>query len=149
MADIYGYAHAVKQPDGTTKPILTFRTSKNISCGGRFKYIDDEVEFNYPAVAKALTDAIDREAQVHNNEFVTDAREVASAQKEYDYDAMIADFNAMTNELMTKDKSFYAPRVVQIIERYLGKGKKVSDTTRDQAELVYLIDTDIRAELMS
>lgn len=149
MADLYGYAHLVKQPDGSFKPMLTFRTNDNISCGGRFKYIDNEVDFNYPAVAKALTDAIDREAQLHDNKFVTDAREAAVVQKEYDYDVMIADFNTMTNELMTKDKSFYAPRVVQIIERYLGKGKKVSDTTRDQAELVYLIDTDIRAELMS
>lgn len=148
MADIYGYAHIVKQPNGTTKPVITFRTDKNISCGGRFKYIDNEVEFNYPAVAKALTDAIDREASAHDNKFVTDARETASEQKEYDYDAMIADFNAMSNDLMSKNKAYYGPRIVQIIERYLGKGKKVADTTRDQAELIYLIDSDMRAELI-
>lgn len=148
MADIYGYAHIVKQADGTTKPMLTFRTNQNISCGGRFKYIDNEVDFNYPAVAKALTDAIDREAKANDNKFVTDAREVAMVQKEYDYDAMIADFNNITNDLMTKDKAYYGPRIIQIIERYLGKGKKVGDTTRDQAELVYLINSDIRAELI-
>lgn len=149
MSDLYGYAHPIKLADGTVKPILTFRTDKNISCGGRFKYIDNEVDFNYPAVAKALTDAIDREAKATNGQYVTDAREVASIQKEYDYDALIADFNNVTNDLMTKDKAYYAPRIVQIIERYLGKGKKVSDTTRDQAELVYLINTDIQADLLS
>lgn len=148
MADLYGYAHAVKQADGTTKVVLTLRSGDNISCGGRFKYIDSEVEFSYPAVAKALTDAIDREAKATNGQYVTEAREVASVQKEYDYDAMIADFNNMTNDLMTKDKAYYGPRIVQIIERYLGKGKKIADTTRDQAELVYLIDSDIRAELI-
>ena len=61
---------------------------------------------------------------------------------------MIADFNNITNDLMTKDKAYYGPRIIQIIERYLGKGKKVGDTTRDQAELVYLINSDIRAELI-
>lgn len=148
MADLYGYAHAIKQADGTTKVVLTLRSGDNISCGGRFKYIDSEVEFSYPAVAKALTDAIDREAKATNGKYVTEAREVASVQKEYDYDAMIADFNNMTNDLMTKDKAYYGPRIVQIIERYLGKGKKIADTNRDQAELVYLIDSDIRAELI-
>lgn len=148
MADIYGYAHIIKQADGTTKPVLTFRSSQNIACGGRFKYIDNEVDFTYAAVAKALTDAIDREAKAHDNKYVTDARETASAQKEYDYDAMIADFNNITNDLMTKDKAYYGPRIVQIIERYLGKGKKIADTTRDQAELVYLINNDMREELV-
>lgn len=148
MSDLYGYAHCVKQADGTTKPVLTFRTSQNIACGGRFKYIDNEVDFTYAAVAKALTDAIDREAKAHDNKYVTDARETASAQKEYDYDAMIADFNNITNDLMTKDKAYYGPRIVQIIERYLGKGKKIADTTRDQAELVYLINNDMREELV-
>lgn len=148
MSDLYGYAHCVKQADGTTKPVLTFRTNQNISCGGRFKYIDNEVDFTYAAVAKALTDAIDREAKAHDNKYVTDARETASAQKEYDYDAMIADFNNITNDLMTKDKAYYGPRIVQIIERYLGKGKKIADTTRDQAELVYLINNDMREELV-
>lgn len=148
MSDLYGYAHCVKQADGTTKPVLTFRTNQNISCGGRFKYIDNEVDFTYTAVAKALTDAIDREAKAHDNKYVTDARETASAQKEYDYDAMIADFNNITNDLMTKDKAYYGPRIVQIIERYLGKGKKIADTTRDQAELVYLINNDMREELV-
>ena len=49
---------------------------------------------------------------------------------------------------MTKDKAYYGPRIVQIIERYLGKGKKIADTTRDQAELVYLINNDMREELV-
>ena len=148
MSDLYGYAHPVKQADGTTKVVLTLRSGDNIACGGRFKYIDNEIDFNYPAVAKALTDAIDREAKATNGQYVTEAREVASVQKEYDYDAMIADFNNMTNDLMTKDKAYYGPRIVQIIERYLGKGKKIADTNRDQAELIYLIDSDIREELI-
>lgn len=148
MADLYAYAHIKKLEDGTTKPVLTLRTFDNIACGGRFKYIDNEVDFNYPSVAKALTDAIDREAKATDNKFVTDAREVASVQKEYDYDAMIADFNNTANDLMTKDKAYYGPRIMQIIERYLGKGKKIAETTRDQAELVYLINCDIRAELI-
>jgi hypothetical protein len=39
-------------------------------------------------------------------------------------------------------------KITQIIERYLGKGKKISETTRDQAEFIHLIVTEIKEDLM-
>ena len=49
---------------------------------------------------------------------------------------------------MGKDQNYYAPRITQIVEKYLGKGKKMSNVTRDQAELVYLVVSEIEDELM-
>ena len=40
------------------------------------------------------------------------------------------------------------PKITAIVEKYLGKGKKVSDTTPEQAEFVNLIVSDIKADLM-
>ena len=40
------------------------------------------------------------------------------------------------------------PKITAIVEKYLGKGKKVSDTTPEQAEFVSLIVSDIKADLM-
>ena len=67
---------------------------------------------------------------------------------EYDYDALVTEFGDIVGGLMNKDPNFYGPRITQLVERYLGKGKKVSETTRDQAEFVYLIVSDIKDELM-
>ena len=49
---------------------------------------------------------------------------------------------------MTKDQTYYGPRITQIIEKYLGKGKKMANVTRDQAEFVYLIVDEIKEELV-
>jgi hypothetical protein len=40
------------------------------------------------------------------------------------------------------------PKVTQIIDRYLGKGRKISETTRDQAEFIHLIVTEIKEDLL-
>ena len=49
---------------------------------------------------------------------------------------------------MTENQLYYAPRITGIIDKYLGKGKKVSDATREQAELIYLIVDEIKTDLM-
>jgi hypothetical protein len=61
----------------------------------------------------------------------------------------MAQFETMVGDLMTKDQTYYAPRITQVIEKYLGKGKKMSGVTRDQAELVYLVVTEIQDDLVN
>lgn len=148
MADIYGYAHQVRTDEGS-KVILTLRhPDDTIACGGRFKYIAPEIDFNYDSLVKALTDAIDKEAKATNNQFVTEEREVMSSVKEYDYDALIGEFQTIVGSLMQKNSAMYGPRITQIIERYLGKGKKIADTNRDQGEFVYLIVNEIKEDIL-
>ena len=50
---------------------------------------------------------------------------------------------------MQENQAFYQPRITQIIEKYLGKGKKMSGVTRDQAELVYLVVSEIEDDLVN
>lgn len=150
MADIYGYARQVQQEDGTNKVVLTLRApaNANIACGGRFKYIASQIDFNYDELAKALVDAIDREAAENGNKFVTEEREQVNLVKEYDFDALMEEFHSIVGDLMTKDQTYYSPRITQIVERFLGKGKKMSGVTRDQAELVFLVVDAIKEELL-
>lgn len=148
MADIYGFAHPVRYEDGSSRVMLTLRTADDIACGGRFKYIANEIEFSYDSLAKALVDAIDKEAKMTDNKFVTEARETAVERKEYDFDALQAAFGAHVSHLMEVNRDYYAPRITQIVERYLGKGKKVSEMNLDQAELLYLIVSDIENDLV-
>lgn len=152
MADIYGYAHvAYDEKTNTNKPVLTLRPSGNesIFCGGRFKYLPNEVDFTYEALSKALIEAIDKEAAATKGVYTTDKRETTPIAKEYDYDALREEFENLTGDLMSKDANYYAPRVVQIVDKYLGKGKKVGDTTREQGEFIFLINSEIKEELLS
>lgn len=151
MTDLYAYARTYLDANGDEKRVLTLRSpaGSGISCGTRFKYIASEVPLNYEALTKALTEAIDEEAKEHGNQFVTNEREATPAIKEYNFDDYMKKFEEDVGVLMAKDQDYYAPRITQIVEKYLGKGKKMSNVTRDQAELVYLVVTEIEDDLIN
>ena len=148
MSDIIGYAHPIIDKNGESKRVLSLRSPDNtIRCGCRFRYIAPEIEFSYESLTKALNEAIDKEASETNNQFVTNDRQVAPILKEYDYESLMAEFQDLVGSLMNKNPQFYGPRITQVVDKYLGKGKKVSDATIEQAEFIALIIDEIRADL--
>lgn len=148
MCDIIGYAHP-KVTENGSRMVLTLRSPDNsVRCGCRFKYIEPEIDFTYDALTKALNDAIDKEANETNNQYVTTERQSAPILKEYDFDALMGEFKEIVGGLMERDSATNMPKITQIIDKYLGKGKKISEATRDQAELVYLIVNEIKEDLM-
>lgn len=50
--------------------------------------------------------------------------------------------NNNSEEVFTK---FYQPRIVQITDRYLGRGQKMSQCSREQVEALSLIYDDLLA----
>ena len=143
MADIYGYAH---QKAAGEMSVLTLRDGSGIiECGCRFKYMPLEIVMSYKNLVSALNEAIDKEAQETNNMYVTDERIVAPSEVTYNYDALMDEFQSIVGTLMNKGAT-NGPKITAIVEKYLGKGKKVSDTTSDQAEFVSLIVTDLKDE---
>ena len=148
MCDIIGYAHPKVMMDGTQRVVLTLRSGDNsVRCGCRFKYITNEIDFTYEALTKALNDAIDKEASETNGQFVTEERLMPTILKEYDYDALMTEFQKLVGEIMAKNQS-NASKITMIVEKYLGKNKKVSDTMPDQAELISLIVEEMREDLL-
>ena len=150
MSDIIGYAHPKVMPDGTSKRVLSLRSNDNtIRCGCRFRHIAPEIEFSYDSLTAALNEAIDKEANETNNLFVTSERQATPVLKEYDYDALTAEFQDLVGGLMNKNPQHYGPRITQIVDKYLGKGKKVAEATLDQAEFINLIVDEIKSDLMT
>ena len=145
MADIYGYAHQVAKDKMS---VLTLRdTSGVIECGCRFKYIPTEITLNYQNLVTAIQEAIDKEAAENNNAYVTDDRlEVPTVQK-YDFEALKKEFGEIVGELIKQDREKYSPQITRIVEKYLGRGKKVIEATAEQAEFVYLIVREVKDEL--
>ena len=143
MADIYGYAHQKRKNEMS---VLTLRSPDgSIECGCRFKYIPNEITMNYQNLVNAIQEAIDKEASEHDGKFVTDERITAPILKTYDYDALKAEFSELVGIVMTKNQG-NAPKITAIVERYLGKGRKVADATPDQAEFIYLIVNEIKED---
>jgi hypothetical protein len=141
MADIYGYAH---QSRASEMSVLTLRSpDDSISCGGRFKYLPNEIPLSYSNLVSALSEAIEKEAAENGGQFVTNEKlKVTTLEKEYDYDEMMKQVNELINKLMTLNQS-NAVKITSVIEKYLGKGRKVADCTPTQCEQLELIILDL------
>lgn len=144
MADIYGYSH---QKNVGEMSVLTLRDSSGaIECGSRFHYLPDEIPMSYNNLVTAIHNAIDKEAEETNGQFVTNERIEVVTETEYNYDALMEEFKALVSALMARSQTFGA-KITGVVEKYLGKGKKVGETTPEQAEFIYLIISELKEML--
>lgn len=145
MCDIIGYSRAVQDENGNTVTKLFMRGTPRYIAGSRFKYTPDYIDFDYQSLVKAISDAIDKQMEEDGKEYFTDSANnlYKNTAIELDFDTLMQEFKALTEEIMAKDAN-NATKITQIIERYLGKGSKVGDATRDQVEAIDLIVTDLK-----
>ena len=146
MADLYAYAHQVRNEEtGEVTVKLTLRSMDGLAdTGCRFKYIEPEIDFTYDALVKALNDAIDTEAKMTNNQFVTNERNTFNEEVTPDFDSLMNQFNSLIGKIPQDKIEYYAPRITEITNKYLGKGNKVINATREQTEQLSLIVFDLK-----
>lgn len=140
MADIIGYAHQKKD---ASMSVLTLRHDDSIECGGRFKYIKSEIEMSYDNLVAVVRDAIEKEAEEHNNQFITNEKQTTVEKETYDFDTLMKEFKGLCEALMEEDESNGA-KITATVEHYLGKGKKASEITPYQVEFLALINEDLK-----
>ena len=66
-----------------------------------------------------------------------------------DFDELMNEFQTIVSGLMnkydeTEFQGFWQPRLTETIEKYLGKGNKISNCNRTQVEAVSLIVADLK-----
>lgn len=146
MADIYGYA---KQDGADKYSVLVLRDKTGfIECGCRFKYIPDVIPMNYKSLVDTIHNAIDKEAAEHDNQFVTEEKApVMAAVPVYDFDTEKATFQELVSTIMQRNQSD-APKITAITNKYLGKNKKVSEAIPEQAELIHLINIELKEDVL-
>ena len=150
MSDIIGFAHPELDEEGNTRTALYLRGTPRFIAGSRFKYIKPVIEFTYDNLVDAIHEAIDKEAKEHEGKLVVDSAERITVE-EIDYDACIEKFNQLVNKLQEVSGAEFgnrwAGKIIELTNKYLGKGKKITETTSEQAEQVYLIVTDLEDEM--
>ena len=159
MADIIGYARAVQDATGAVSTKLFMRGTPRFVAGSRFKYTPDYIDFTYDELVKAIADAVDKQIQEDGKEYLTDSSEnlhAVTASVELDFDDLMSQFTDIIanipgssdskgeTEEGIKFREYWQPRISQIIEKYLGKNKKIRDASRDQVEAIDLIITDLK-----
>lgn len=149
MADIIGYSRVVSTDQGD-KTMLFMRGTNRYMAGSRFKYTPDYIEFSYQNLTNAIADAIDMQSKEEGNQYFTSERSNLYLPKEdeLNFDDLMSEFQNIINRLISKaGESFeekYTPRITQITDKYLGKGQKVSQCSRDQVEVLSLIVDELK-----
>lgn len=149
MADIIGYSRVVTTDEGD-KTMLFMRGTNRYMAGSRFKYTPDYIEFNYENLTAAIANAIDAQAKEDGGQYFTNERSNLYIPKEteLDFDKLMNEFQDCVNRLIkAAGESFeekYSPRITQITEKYLGRGNKVSQCSREQVEALSLIVEDLK-----
>lgn len=147
MSDIQGYIN-IENGQRT----LVFRSSDDsVECKSRFAYIDSEIPFSYESLVDALNAAIDEEAKHSGEQYITNEREKIKVPEQLDFVELMNTFNDMVNKLQEAAGSSFgtnwAPRIVAITDKYLGKGKRVADITPSQVEQLALIVDDLAEQI--
>ena len=135
MADIIGYSRIVTDKDGNNLTKLFMRGTPRYEAGSRFKYTPDYIDFSYDNLGK---------------EFFTDKKNnlYEDTTKDLNFDELMKGCNDLIKEMIGNNsdevfKEFYQPRIVQITDRYLGRGQKMSQCSREQVEALSLIYDDL------
>lgn len=151
LCDIIGYSRAVQDNEGHTSTKLFMRGTPRYIAGSRFKYTPDYIDFTYKDLVKAISDAIDKQMEEDGSEYFTNERNnlYTDTTQELNFDELIETFNKIVNTLISNNdedtfKSYWQPRIVQITDKYLGKGQKVNQCSREQVEALDLIVTDLK-----
>lgn len=160
MCDIIGYARSVTGADGKEATKLFMRGTSRFEAGSRFKYTPDYIDFSYQNLVGAIGDAIDKQAGEDGQEYFTDTRQnlYEDTTAALDFDALMTEFQQVVSSIpgfadansdkateeAAKFQEFWAPRVTEITDKYLGKGKKVGNMAREQVEQLDLIVTDLK-----
>jgi hypothetical protein len=148
----------VQDAEGHTSTKLFMRGTPRYVAGSRFKYTPDYIDFSYTELCKAIGEAIDKQAAEDGTKYFTDTKSnlYVDTTVNLDFDALMKEFSEIIanipgssdakgeTEEGIKFKEYWQPRISQTIERYLGKGHKMKDATRDQVEAIDLIVTELK-----
>lgn len=151
MADIIGYSRIVDTEAGE-KTMLFMRGTNRYMAGSRFKYTPDYIEFSYENLTNAIADAIDAQAKEDGQQFFTNEKSnlYLKNDNELDFDKLMLEFQDVINRIIKKANSEevfqneYTPKITQITDKYLGRGNKVSQCSREQVEALSLIVEELK-----
>lgn len=109
----------------------------------RFDYIDTHIpEFTAKNLEKAIAEAIERQEEAEGIAAVSyeEQKESYSSEK-LDFDSIKEELNEMANKLAQEG---YMEDVLEMMEKHLGKGKKVSEAKPSDAEFLSLLLLDVK-----
>ena len=140
MVDIQAY---IDVTDGERKLVLR-SLDNEVECKCRFAMMEPEIPFSYDNLVSALNRAIEAEAKATDGKFITEEKIKVVEAPTYDYNGLMEEFQTIVGNLMAKDEALYKPKIVEITNKVLGRGKKFTECDVSQVELMDLVVSELK-----
>ncbi len=142
MADIIGYARIVETEDGN-KTYLYMRGTPRFEAGSRWTYTPNVIEFNYQNLTNAIADAIEKQESEEGAIVVDEHINVYKENETISFEELMQETTNIIQTIMSNDEN-NASKITKVIEKHLGKGKKLAEADEDQSDMIVLILDDLK-----
>lgn len=143
-ADLIGFVRSNGYDDEGNPQMssIYFQNCPEFLAGSRFKYMPSEITpFTAEGVQEAMRKAIELEEQESGRKAVTYDEKVENDNVvELTYDEAITTIKPLFKKMAERDKA----KTMSIVEKYLGEGVKISDTSEKQLEQILMIIDDFK-----
>lgn len=143
MVDIIAYSRTVEDEDGNNSVKLYMRGSTRFEAGSRWKHTPDVIPFEYKALTNAIAEAIEKQAEEDGIEATDKHVNLYQDNSKYDFDEIKKEINTTIKGILAKDEDS-AANITKIVDKHLGKGRKVSEAEEEQVEMLALILDDLK-----
>jgi hypothetical protein len=140
---VYLQSNGVDEDGNVIKSSGYLAETNDYFARSRFDYIDTHIEeYTAENLEKAIIEAIERQEATEGIETVTyeQQKEVYDSE-ELDYDSIMEEISEVCEKLVEKEK---VEDLLSIVEKHLGKGKKVSECTKQQVDVMSVILDDLK-----
>ncbi len=120
-----------------------FAETEKYFARSKFDYMITHIEtFSAENLEKALVEAIEKQEEIEGVKAVTfqEQNEIYKSE-ELDFDKLVAEINQLGTQLAELER---VEEVIEVIEKHLGKGKKVSEAKKTQVEVLAVILDDLK-----
>ncbi len=143
MADIIGYAAPIGGEEDQT--VLYMRGTKYFEAGSRFKHTPSSIIFSYDNLVGAIHDAVEKQEAAVGRESVEETQNLYGMREaELDFNELQRQFKIKVDDILEKlGGEAGGPKIRSVVEKHLGKGKRVDSMLPDQVDILDLIVDDL------
>jgi hypothetical protein len=144
MVDIIAYSRTVEDEEGNNTVNLYMRGTTRFEAGSRWKHTPSVIPFEYKALTSAIAEAIEKQAEEDGIQATNKHINLYQEQEELSFEELMEKVTDVINELVELDDVNNPPKISKVIEKHLGKGRKLADADEEQIQMVVMILDDLK-----
>ena len=140
---VYLTSNGVDENNDVIKSSAWFAETDKFFARSRFDYIDTYLEeFTAEGLEKVISEAVTKQEKAEGVKAVSYEQQKESFKSdELDFDELMKEIKGIGGKLVEEDK---LDEMQEVVEKHLGKGKKVSECKKTQVQVMSIILDDLR-----